>query len=222
MKPKIFIDPGHGGTDPGAAAHGILEKDLNLMVSRELSSLLNLSTYEVMLSRSTDVAVSLKARTDIATKWGADILLSIHHNAFSNPVANGYEIYYQLFRALFKDDSFRLASKIYEQLGNTFSPDLQPRGLKHRESSKGGEWYHILRETNCPAIIVECGFLTSPGDINTMKKADFPRKQALAIANAIDKYYFNKELLPFSEDAKTKESFLVELKMLLSSYEGII
>ena len=222
MKPKIFIDPGHGGTDPGSAAFGLQEKDLNLMVARELSKLLSSTAYQIMLSRSTDLTISLKARTDKAKAWDADIFISIHHNAFSNPAANGYELFYQLYRPDMKDESFRLAVKINEELGNTFFPDLHPRGVKHKQNSNGGEWYHILRETDCPAVIIECGFLTSPSDIATLKSPDFPVRQAVAIGKAVDSFFYNELVTGLHPEGKTKETFINDLKILINSYEGII
>lgn len=216
MKTKIFIDPGHGGPDTGAAANGIMEKDLNLMVARELVMLLNQEYYNIMLSRSTDAEVTLKDRTDKANNWGADLYVSIHHNGFNNPAASGYEVYYQLYRPLLKDDSFRLAYLVNAEFGNTFFPAIISRGLKHREGNiRGREWFHVLRETICPAIITECGFITSPVDIVTLKDKTFPIRQAQSIRKALDLYNSSHY------DNLAKDNFFYELKNLVNKYQGI-
>ena len=86
---KIFIDPGHGGTDPGAVGNGLLEKDLTLSISLKIRNLLNgYENTQVKLSRDKDITLSLKERTDMANAWGADYLLSVHINAGGG---TGYE-----------------------------------------------------------------------------------------------------------------------------------
>ncbi|WP_163583273.1 N-acetylmuramoyl-L-alanine amidase family protein, partial [Gracilibacillus saliphilus] len=75
---KIFIDPGHGGSDPGATANGLKEKDLVLDISKRIKS--KLKSYKgvsVRLSRTTDKTLSLSQRTNDANKWGADYLVSV-------------------------------------------------------------------------------------------------------------------------------------------------
>src|SRR5690625_5619528 len=79
---KIFIDPGHGGRDPGATANGLQEKMICLQIAQKLNHIL-METYnsvQTRLSRTTDQTLSLKARTDMANRWGADYLISIHVN----------------------------------------------------------------------------------------------------------------------------------------------
>lgn len=98
---RIVIDPGHGGNDPGATGNGLIEKELNLDVALRLRDLLEADTgdpngggsWQVVMTRTSDVDVSLQARVDIANSWPADRFVSIHHNAFSSPAANGTETY---------------------------------------------------------------------------------------------------------------------------------
>lgn len=80
---KIFIDPGHGGTDSGAAANGLSEKNITLQIAILLRDML-ISDYDdvsVRLSRSIDQSVTLTQRTNAANSWGADYFVSIHINA---------------------------------------------------------------------------------------------------------------------------------------------
>lgn len=89
---KIFIDPGHGGTDSGAAANGLLEKNITLQIALFLRDML-ISEYDgvsVRLSRSIDQSVTLSQRTNAANSWGADYFVSIHINAGGG---TGFESY---------------------------------------------------------------------------------------------------------------------------------
>src|SRR5690625_1680462 len=89
---KIFLDPGHGGSDPGAIANGLREKDLTLKIARYTRDYLR-SNYEnaiVRMSRTTDKTLSLTQRTNDANRWSADLFVSVHINAH-NGTAYGYE-----------------------------------------------------------------------------------------------------------------------------------
>lgn len=80
---KIFIDPGHGGADPGTSGYGMQEKNLTLQIALTLRNIL-VNEYKgvsVLLSRTSDQTVSLTERTNAANNWGADYYLSIHINA---------------------------------------------------------------------------------------------------------------------------------------------
>lgn len=91
---KIYLDPGHGGSDPGASGNGLLEKDVTLAIALKINDIL-LKEYagaETRLSRTTDKTVTLQERTDDANSWGADLFVSIHTNAFDG-TAYGYEDY---------------------------------------------------------------------------------------------------------------------------------
>src|SRR5690625_551790 len=89
---KIYIDAGHGGSDPGAVANGLREKDLTLDIAKRIKKYLddNYTGHTIRMSRTTDKTMSLKQRTDDANRWGADYFLSIHINAGGG---TGYEDY---------------------------------------------------------------------------------------------------------------------------------
>jgi N-acetylmuramoyl-L-alanine amidase len=91
---KLYLDPGHGGSDPGAGGHGLKEKDIALDIALKIRSILT-TLYEniqVKMSRTGDTTKGLSERTNEANAWGADFYLSIHCNAF-NGSARGYEDY---------------------------------------------------------------------------------------------------------------------------------
>ena len=179
----ILIDPGHGGTDPGATGNGIREKDLNLAVCLELVPLLKSRGIEAILTRSSDTSVSLQARTDLAAKHKVDAVLSDHHNAGGG---RGIETY----RSIFNAESARLGNLVHAELIKAF-PEMPNRGLKTRihPNNPGWDYYHMIREpqrqAGIPAIITECGFVDSATDAASMKRPDFARRQAEALGRGI-------------------------------------
>lgn len=91
---KLYLDPGHGGTDPGASGNGIREKDITLDIAQKIRSILinSYENIEIKMSRTGDTTKSLSQRTNEANAWDADFYLSIHCNA-ANSSARGYEDY---------------------------------------------------------------------------------------------------------------------------------
>jgi len=91
---KIFVDAGHGGSDPGAIGPtGLQEKDVNLDVALRLRDWLQDLGASVEMSRTTDIFIPLGTRADLANGFGADRFISIHNNAFTSPTANGTETF---------------------------------------------------------------------------------------------------------------------------------
>lgn len=156
---RVVIDPGHGGTDPGAIGNGIVEKEINLAIALRLRELLELDTldangggeWEVLMTRETDASVSLGARTSLANSWPADRFVSIHHNAFSSSAANGTESFSFANGTI----SANLRDRLQEEL-------LSALGLFNRGSKTAN--FFVLRETQMPAALTEGGFLTNAGD----------------------------------------------------------
>ena len=90
----VVIDPGHGGKDPGASDNGVIEKNVNLAVGLELKRILSERNYRVVMTRNTDVYLTLQERTDIANKEEADLFVSVHVNALPKKRSlAGFEIY---------------------------------------------------------------------------------------------------------------------------------
>ena len=155
----MVIDPGHGGSDPGAIGNGIVEKEINLRVALRLKELLELDAvdphgggdWEVRLTRTADTFVSLAGRVAVANSWGADLYVSIHHNAFSSPAANGTETF-----------SFANGTQGADLRDELQSELLAAHGLTNRGSKTAN--FYDLRETQMPAALTEAGFLTSPVD----------------------------------------------------------
>ena len=166
---KLYLDPGHGGSDPGAVANGLQEKEVVLAIAKRIEDLLmRYSGVEVKMSRSADITKSLVTRTNEANTWGADIFLSIHCNAF-NGKARGYEDF------VYKEIHANATTRKYQTILHTTvakSISLPNRGKKQAD-------FHVLRKSRMPAILTENGFVDHPEDAKLMKQTNW-REQVAA------------------------------------------
>lgn len=154
MKRAVFIDAGHGGIDSGCPL-GYTEKNYNMQIANCLASMLQARGYRAELSRRDDRSMSLKQRTQMANAFyqgNGGIFVSIHHNAATNPHAEGMEVYHcrgsRLGYALANSIMMGMRTYLYEWAQTN-------RGVK--EGS-----YYVLQHTKAPAVLVECEFLTGP------------------------------------------------------------
>ncbi|WP_080843887.1 N-acetylmuramoyl-L-alanine amidase [Cytobacillus gottheilii] len=161
---KFFIDPGHGGTDPGAVGNGLQEKNLTLTISKKIRDLLlQYNNTQVRLSREGDQLLTLKQRTDMANAWGADFLLSVHINAGGG---TGYEDFrYNTLPA--SSSTGMIQSTIHRSvMGEIRSYNVVDRGAKAAN-------FHMLRESAMPAILTENLFIDRAADANLLKNNTF-------------------------------------------------
>jgi N-acetylmuramoyl-L-alanine amidase len=178
---KIFIDVGHGGTDPGAKANGLIEKDINLTVGLKLKELLLAKGFNVKLSRESDITLSLTERCNMANSWGADYFIGIHHNAGGG---DGWEIIHTIHTKQSEGD------ELAEAIGKEFTKTGQNmRRMFSRESTNypGTDYYTVINKSKMPAIITEFAFL----DTQDYKAVDSIEKlhiEAQAICNGICNY----------------------------------
>ncbi|MFC3040632.1 N-acetylmuramoyl-L-alanine amidase [Virgibacillus xinjiangensis] len=173
---KLYLDPGHGGTDPGAQGNGMLEKDIVLDIARQIRSILtdNYEEVEVRMSRTTDVSKSLDQRTTEANAWGADYYLSIHCNAF-NGSAKGYEDY--IYSGLSESSSTaRYRDIMHEEI--TEVNQLKDRGRKKAN-------FHVLRESSMSALLTENGFLDNEQDARLISDPAWRQRIAQAHVNGL-------------------------------------
>jgi N-acetylmuramoyl-L-alanine amidase len=181
-KKKIFIDVGHGGTDPGAQANGLIEKNLNLTVGLKLKELLLAKGFDVMLSRGTDSILTLTERCNMANKWGADCFIAVHHNAGGG---DGWETIHTIHTKQSEGD------EIADAIGKEFTKAGQNmRRMFSRESTKypGTDYYTVINKTNMPAVITEFAFLDTE-DYKEVDTVEELYKEAQAIANGLCNYY---------------------------------
>lgn len=176
----IILDPGHGGTDPGAIGFGLREKDVVLSTGLKINNLLKKTPFKVKMTRSSDVFVSVNARPDFAIKNKGNVFVSIHANAASAN-ANGTETFYYAAAANpYVSDSKLLALKIQTRMTDAWS--LNNRGVKSGN-------YGVLRENNMPAALAELGFITNKSDNDKLKSDYWQTAAAKAIYLGILDYY---------------------------------
>jgi len=173
---KICIDPGHGGIDPGAVGNDpmvLTEKEVNLSVSLFLRDILEGKGHAVVMTRKMDRSLSLGGRSRFANRTGAELFVSVHCNSAANSSASGIEtwIYPESVDGRF------YAEKVQGGLVAAF-PDHRDRGVKSAN-------YHVLRETEMPAILVECEFLSNPVQLQFLAEESNRLQIAAAIGQAI-------------------------------------
>ncbi len=155
--PKVCIDAGHGGSDPGAVSTSRREKDDNLLYAYELQKQFAAQGWAVVMTRTEDNNLPLATRTAIANSNKCDIVLSCHRNSYSNPAANGAEIWlHSQAPQRYKDWAADNLS-CFEEIGFT------NRGVKLGHASGSGE-YAINRDTIMPSMLIEAGFVTNDKD----------------------------------------------------------
>ncbi|MBR5154949.1 MAG: N-acetylmuramoyl-L-alanine amidase [Clostridia bacterium] len=179
---KIFIDPGHGGPDPGAVGNSVTEEFVNLNVSLELARLLRDAGYDVMIYRTTsdenvlaDKNADLRNRAAMANRFGADYFISIHTNSSDRPAAQGVEAYvYRLGTA-----SERLAQSIVDSVSENLGS--VNRGVMQAN-------FAVLRRSEMPAVLVELGYLTNATEALNLNSPAWQRAVATAIFEGIVNY----------------------------------
>ncbi|MDQ0270712.1 N-acetylmuramoyl-L-alanine amidase [Cytobacillus purgationiresistens] len=174
---KVFIDPGHGGTDPGAVGNGLREKDLTLTISKRIEAILKTeyNNVEVKLSRTNDATLSLTQRTNAANAWGANFLLSVHINAGGG---TGYE-----------DFIYTTVGAPTTTYQNVIHAEIMAQIVEVRDRGKKRANYHMLRESKMPALLTENLFIDTAADAAKLKDAAFIEKVARGHAVGIAKAF---------------------------------
>lgn len=171
---KVYIAPGHGGSDPGAIGNGLKEKDLNLSIGKYCAEYLKDKGVVVKMSRTKDIDPGLNYRANEANKWGADLVVEIHINAGGG---DGAEVFHSIHGGVGKE----LARNILEEIKDI---GQNSRGLKTKKNSQGQDFFGIIRMTKAPAVLVECAFI----DTKDIKIIDTKQEQKImgqAIAKGI-------------------------------------
>lgn len=169
--PKVYLGIGHGGSDPGAVANGIKEKDANLVIGKAAAAELERHGVEVMLSRTTDISESTSAKVQECNAFKPNLAGDIHNNAGGG---DGAEVYHSINGGEGKE----LAEKILEEV---VAIGQNSRGAKTRKGTNG-DYYGFIRGTNCPAVIVECAFLDNKNDVQIIDTVAEQQAMGVAIA----------------------------------------
>ena len=169
----VVIDAGHGGKDPGATSyHGNYEKNANLSIARKVASHLENRGIRVIMTRNSDTFIELNERAAIANRAGADLFVSIHCDSHPTRSQNGYTIYVARSASW---SSKKIGVAIEQSMGQT---GLKDKGMRNQD-------FRVLVKTACPAVLIECGYLTNPSEASLLYDSSFQDRIARAIANGI-------------------------------------
>ena len=194
--PVIIIDAGHGGEDGGAiGVNGIYEKDVNLSIALFLADWLRSDGYEVVLTRSEDILLydrnsnyhgqkkvqDLATRRKITESYENAILISIHLNAFPESKYHGLQVYYSKNNSA----SQSLALEIQTRTHDLLLPE------NTRKIKAAGENIYLLDRLTCPAVLVECGFLSNPEECEKLSTEEYQKKLAFCLYLSLVNYLNN-------------------------------
>ncbi|WP_223700663.1 N-acetylmuramoyl-L-alanine amidase [Sutcliffiella deserti] len=174
----LVLDPGHGGQDPGAVYQTMREKALNLEMARRVREFLE-KNYEVriVMTREGDTTVSLEARTNLANSLKSDYYISIHYNAGGG---TGFESY--RFNGAVSNQTNAYQQTIHKEVASIISGKY-----KRRDRGTKSANFHVLRETNMPAVLLEVLFIDNEGDRSLILNETFKKEVSISIANGIAK-----------------------------------
>ncbi len=179
----IVVDPGHGGSNPGAVGNGTREADNNLAVSLKLRDKLTRAGAKVVMTRETDRTVApegsslgqeLAKRVDIAETNNADMFVSVHSNSNPDPSIYGTMTFFP------SGKSSKLALEVQDNI-------IRETGAVDKGTSPAT--FYVLRNTTMPSILVEMGFVTNPNEAIKLQDDSYRNKIAQGIFNGIVKYF---------------------------------
>ena len=167
-KHLVFIDPGHGGRDPGAIGNGLREKDLTLSIALKVGEVLKSHGLQIQYSRTTDAYMGLEERAKLANRSNAGIFVSIHINSAKNTLARGVETYHYPGSVKGRE----LATAIQNSLvaSKVFSHNRKVKTANHA----------VTRLTKMPACLTELGFIVNSQDAQLLKTKQLEIAQAIA------------------------------------------
>ncbi len=169
----VVVDAGHGGKDPGAiSCMGSYEKYVNLSLALKTANLLESKGIKVILTRSNDTFVELEERAAIANRTNANLFVSIHCDSSHDNSLSGFSAYVAKGAS---NDSIYTANSILNTMSVT---SLSNRGLRRAD-------YRVLVYTQCPAVLVESGYLSNYRDASLLLSSQYQSQIARSIANGI-------------------------------------
>lgn len=186
--PLIIVDAGHGGHDGGAVANGVIEKNLSLDIARRLQRELEARGLRVRMTRDADVFLPLEERAAFAAKHGAAAFVSVHLNTDGEGSdAEGIETYFAEARPL--SSRQRVATGSAPASGSSdFAAAVQRSvcaGTKAQNRGTKARSYAVVAQAACPAVLVECGFITSAAESARLKRESYRDQVAVGIAGGV-------------------------------------
>lgn len=195
-KPVIVLDAGHGGMDGGCStADGVPEKGINLSILLRLRDMLEISGYEVQVTRDTDASIHDKGIEGIANQKSSDmdnrleifnqndnaICISIHQNQFTDPKYSGAQMFYS--------DSNSRNEELARTMQSKFVENLQPDNT--REIKRCGKELFLCYFSDNPTVMVECGFLSNPEEAALLTTEEYQQQVAFTIFSGINEFVCN-------------------------------
>jgi N-acetylmuramoyl-L-alanine amidase len=217
----VMIDAGHGAHDKGAVHNGVYEKDINLLVAKEVGALLEKKGFKVLYTRTDDTFVPLEERTAMANMAKADLFLSLHCNAYKKASIRGFETYSLSLKSS-SDEARRVAarengvqphqisdlqfiladlvlnSKVEES--SDLAEAIQSSAVAHvgekygiRNHGHRHAPFYVLMGAKMPAVLVEMGYLSNKDDAANLSSAKYRRRIAEGIVQGLLQYKKNIE-----------------------------
>jgi N-acetylmuramoyl-L-alanine amidase len=189
----VIVDAGHGGEDAGTqSSAGVLEKGINLDISLKIGTLLRLMGYSVVYTRTEDIlqypddavrqrqkkVSDIHYRMSIMQKHPDAVFLSIHQNYFVQSKYRGAQVFYSANNP----QSEELAEKLQTSIRTLIQPE-NDRQIKASDAD-----IYLLYHAELPAVMVECGFMSNPGEALLLSDSEYQKKISLAVASGIEEY----------------------------------
>ena len=188
QKACVVIDAGHGGADPGKVGiDGSLEKDINLQIAEKLKALLESQDVEVVMTRTDEKGLydenasgkkvqDMKRRIAMIEEARPELVVSIHQNSYQGESIHGAQVFY-----FTHSQEGEKAAKIIQEA-------LLEADSENTRSAKANDTYYMLKKTEVPVVIVECGFLSNQKEADLLVTEEYQQKVAEAVVNGIIKY----------------------------------
>jgi len=171
----VIVDPGHGGKDPGTLIGGATEKYIDLQVAAKVAALLQQRGVTVVMTRQQDRFIELEERAEVANRRDTDLFVSIHSDSAPDRGISGFTLYVAREAS---GESRRAAQSIATSMARTGSDS---RGIREADDK-------VLVLTNCPAVLIDVGYLSNPLDGRRLQDNAFQIRLAQAIAAGILSY----------------------------------
>ena len=175
MAKKVFIGVGHGGSDSGAVANGLKEKDLNLAIALACNEVLQKHGLKTLMSRTKDETDTLKEEIKECNTFNPDLALDIHNNAGGG---DGAEVFHTINGGTGKTFAKNILNEIVAIGQNS-------RGIKTKKNASGKDYFGFVRDIKAPSVIVECAFIDNAKDIKIIDTAAKQKIMGLAIAKGV-------------------------------------
>lgn len=179
----VVIDSGHGGDDPGKIGiNNALEKDINLQIAKKVRNLLEKQKIKVVMTRENEESLKsskvedLKARVNLLNETKPVLAVSIHQNSYPEESVHGAQVFY-----FTHSTEGERAAKVLQNALLEIDPE------NHRQA-KANDTYYMLKKTEAPTVIVECGFLSNQKEAEQLCDNAYQKQVAQAIAKGITDY----------------------------------